>query len=138
MAGPMVIQVLIVDPDIDDTDEGKGEPDVIVNTKKLRMVQGVDGNWYAYFADRSQAQLADSTVGLAGFGLDFGRFCPNTDGAVLGATIDVSKTVGFALFRGTGGAQGNEAIGPACSFQSGDPNTGNVVRNLSVYARASS
>jgi len=126
-SGPMVIEVIINDPDLKDTDETETEPDVKVNGKILRMVQTVDGNWRGYFANRAQAQLADSTVGLAGFGLDFGRFCPNTDGAVLG--IDVTKTVGFALFRGTGGAQGNEAIGPTCSFQSGDPNTGNVVRD---------
>ncbi len=132
--GPMVIEVTINDPDLKDTDETETEPFVTVNGDKLRMVQATDGNWYGYFADRAQAQLADSTVGLAGFGLDFGRFCPNTDGAVLG--IDVTKTVGFALFRGTGGVQGNEAIGPTCSSQSGDPNTGNVVRNARQATQA--
>ena len=37
--GPMVIEVVINDPDIKDTDEAKGEPDVTVNGKILRMVQ---------------------------------------------------------------------------------------------------
>ena len=42
--------------------KAKGEPDVTVNGKILRMVQAVDGNWYGYFADRDQAQIADSTA----------------------------------------------------------------------------
>ncbi len=81
MVGSQVIEVVVIDPDIDDTDEGKGEPDVSVNSKKLRMVQAVDGNWYGYFSDRNQAQTADQTIvdatglGLAGTGLDFGQFC---------------------------------------------------------------
>ena len=62
MSGPQVIEVVVIDSDINDTDEAKGEPDVTVNSKDLRMVQGVDGNWYAYFADKSQSQIADSTT----------------------------------------------------------------------------
>ncbi len=60
MSGPQVIEVVIIDPDIDDTDELKGEPDVTINGKILRMVQAVDGNWYGYFADRDKASIADS------------------------------------------------------------------------------
>ena len=44
MSGPQVIEVVIIDSDINDTDEAKGEPDVTVNGKILRMVQAVDGN----------------------------------------------------------------------------------------------
>ena len=62
-------------PNLHDTDEGKGEPDVTINGKSLRMVQATDGNWYAYFANVDKAKIADSTVGLAGKGLDFGVFC---------------------------------------------------------------
>jgi hypothetical protein len=51
MSGPQVIEVVVIDSDIDDTDEAKGEPDVTINGKILRMVQAVDGNWYGYFAD---------------------------------------------------------------------------------------
>ena len=71
--GPQVIEVVINDPDIDDTDEGKGEPDVTVNGKDLRMVQATDGNWYGYFADKGQAEAADATVDIDGKGLDFGN-----------------------------------------------------------------
>jgi hydrogenase maturation factor HypE len=49
----------VIDSDINDTDEAKGEPDVTVNGKVLRMVQAVDGNWYGYFADRLMAIAAD-------------------------------------------------------------------------------
>jgi hypothetical protein len=48
MSGPQVIEVVVIDSDINDTDQAKGEPDVTVNGKILRMVQAVDGNWYAY------------------------------------------------------------------------------------------
>ncbi|WP_428326392.1 hypothetical protein [Nitrosopumilus sp.] len=74
-AGSMVIEVVIRNSNISDTDEGKGEPDVTLNGKTLRMVQATDGNWYAYFANVGKAKIADATVGLAGKGLDFGEFC---------------------------------------------------------------
>ncbi len=98
MSGPQVIEVVVIDSDINDTDESKGEPDVTVNGKVLRMAQAVDGNWYGYFADRDQAQIADSTIGtsVSGTGLDFGTFCTSTDGeAVLG--FSTSDTSGFAI-----------------------------------------
>jgi len=60
--GPQVIEVVVIDPTISDTDEGKGEPDVTVNGKDIRMIQTTDGNWYGYFADRTQAQAADQVV----------------------------------------------------------------------------
>ncbi|MEW6044711.1 MAG: hypothetical protein AB1608_10655 [Thermoproteota archaeon] len=117
-AGPMVIEVVVIDSDIKDTDEAKGEPDVTVNGNKLRMVQASDGNWYAYFADRLQAQRADQTVvtdsngvtGLPGFGLDFGEFCGKDDGdEVLG--FSVSQTVGVAIATNVeGGTNGTTAI----------------------------
>ena len=103
MSGPQVIEVVVIDSDIDDTDEAKGEPDVTVNGKILRMAQAVDGNWYGYFADRDQALIADSTqVGDLnnprnnGFGLDFGTFCSDTSGtSVLG--FSVTDSDGFAI-----------------------------------------
>jgi len=65
-SGSMVIEVVIRDPNLHDTGEGKGEPDVTLNGKSLRMVQATDGNWYAYFANVDKAKIADSIVGLAG------------------------------------------------------------------------
>jgi hypothetical protein len=104
MSGPQVIEVVVIDSDISDTDEGKGEPDVTVNGKDLRMVQAVDGNWYAYFADVTMAVTADTTVALAaaGDGLDFGAFCSkDTAGALITDPavndIDFSDTSGVAV-----------------------------------------
>ena len=78
MAGPQVIEVVIIDSNIDETNEGLGEPTVTVNRDKLRMVQGVDGNWYGYFADRAQVVAADALqTTAAGVGLDFGTIAKN-------------------------------------------------------------
>ncbi len=98
MSGPQVIEVVVIDSDIDDTDEAKGEPDVTVNGKILRMAQAVDGNWYGYFADRTQASIADHTAdnGVQGEGLDFGTFCSSDSGTlVLG--FGTPDTVGIAV-----------------------------------------
>ena len=70
--GPQVIEVVINDPGISDTDSGTGEPDVTINGEKLATVQGTDGNWYAYFADLNMANKADGIVSVPGTGLDFG------------------------------------------------------------------
>ena len=66
MVGPQVIEVVVIDPEINDINIAQPEPDVTVNGKELRMAQALDGNWYAYFADRTQAQFADETVDAAG------------------------------------------------------------------------
>ncbi|PIW32484.1 MAG: hypothetical protein COW27_03925, partial [Nitrosopumilales archaeon CG15_BIG_FIL_POST_REV_8_21_14_020_37_12] len=47
-SGSMVVEVVIRDQNLQATGEGKGEPDVTINGKTLRMVQATDGNWYAY------------------------------------------------------------------------------------------
>ena len=95
-SGSMVIEVIVRDNDIRDTDEGKGEPDVTLNGKNLRMVQATDGNWYGYFANVDKALAADSTVGLGGQGLDFGTFC-DRDNTSFG--INLSDGDGFFVPR---------------------------------------
>jgi hypothetical protein len=102
IAGPMVTEVVVIDSDIKDTDKGKGEPDVTVNGNKLRMVQATDGNWYGYFADKSQALKADAiqaAIGAGGVseGLDFGTFCSSTTDFVAGSSTFFSQTVGVAF-----------------------------------------
>ncbi|MHA7646526.1 hypothetical protein [Nitrosopumilus sp. S4] len=111
MSGPQVIEVVIIDSDINDTNEAKGEPDVTVNGKKLRMIQAVDGNWYGYFADRNMAVRADSTTTVAGQGLDFGTFCSNgltiSSNNTNGGPITFTETVGVAIDEPKGlGANG--------------------------------
>src|SRR3989338_937657 len=108
--GPMVIEVVISDSSIASLDDGHGEPTVTINGKKLRMVQNTDGNWYAYFASRAQAQAADATQnGLGsitagidnstrpGKGLNFGKFCDKNSGTLLGPSISMAETEGFAI-----------------------------------------
>ncbi len=97
MSGPQVIEVIVSDPGLTDTDEAKGEPTVTVGGDELRMVQGTDGKWYAYFADRTQAFIADSTTeDVVNEGLNFGNFC--------GANSDIFSSVPNAiLFSETSG-----------------------------------
>jgi hypothetical protein len=128
-AGPMVIETVVIDSDIKDTDKGKGEPDVTVNGNKLRMVQATDGNWYGYFADRNQAQIADETTNSTtgnpgGFGLDFGVFCSSSTTAL---GFSVSQTVGIAVpSKAANGLNGTGTITLCTNVGSGD--VANVVR----------
>ncbi len=130
----MVVEVVIRDSSISDTDEAKGEPDVTINGKDLRMVQGSDGNWYAYFANMEKAKQADQIAfgGLAGESLDFGVFCAgSTDVSVLG--IDISETEGVSIPGSdgiTGSTNGTSSFN-ACngSPTTPSPNQNNVLRN---------
>ncbi|GKS67169.1 hypothetical protein YTPLAS73_07160 [Nitrosarchaeum sp.] len=131
-SGSMVVEVVIRDPNLHDTDQGKGEPDVTLNGKSLRMVQATDGNWYAYFANVDKAKIADSTQSAtSGKGLDFGVFCSrDTQSTVFG--ISLSETDGFAV-PGNNGISGftngiasfSQCTGTLTSFT----NFNNVVRN---------
>ncbi len=96
-SGAQIIQVVVNDADLKDTDETETEPHVTVNNDKLRMVQETDGVWYGYFAQRANALIADSGVVTPGTGSDFGVFCSKDSGLVLGPTIDVTVTEGFAI-----------------------------------------
>jgi hypothetical protein len=122
MSGPQVIEVVVIDSDINDTDQAKGEPDVTVNGKILRMIQGVDGNWYGYFADRAMAILADSTTTVAGEGLDFGDICTAAQGLAFTGTINFGDTNGVALDT-TG-----DCVTDASPLVTDDPGAMNVLR----------
>ena len=130
-AGSMVVEVVVNDPNLKDTGQGKGEPDVTINGKSLRMVQATDGNWYAYFANVAKAKKADSTVGLAGKGLDFGVFCSrDTLSSVFG--ISLTETDGFAVPKLTGltaFSNGNDPFVQCTGSPTGNTNLNNVVRN---------
>ena len=123
MSGPQVIEVVVIDSDINETDEVNGEPDVTVNGKILRMVQAVDGNWYGYFADNTQAGLADATTVSAGNGLDFGDVCTAADGFAQ-TGLDMSDADGSAF----------DSTGDACTLDGGSTN-GNSV-NINVLREA--
>ena len=130
-SGSMVVEVVIRDSNISDTDEGKGEPDVTLNGKTLRMVQATDGHWYAYFANVDKAKVADATVGLAGKGLDFGEFCSrDTNTSIFG--ISLSETDGFAIPRPdsvSGSTDGELSFTECTTSPTNTSNENNVVRN---------
>ena len=113
-SGPQVVEIVIIDPDIDETNEAKGEPDVTINGNNVRMVQATDGKWYAYVAEDSQARAADETVVLAdaGQGMDFGTICSDDDASLLIGSTDAA---------GAGSARNanffSEARGVAFPFQ---------------------
>ena len=129
-SGSMVIEVVVNDVNIRDTDEGKGEPNVTINGNSLRMVQGSDGNWYAYFANVDKAKIADSTVGLEGKGLDFGVFCSrDTPSSVIG--ISLSESDGFAIPQSAGVSgftNGDSSFNSCAGSPTGSSNLNNVVR----------
>ena len=54
--GPMVIEIVVNDNDIDE--DGDLEPDVTVNGATLKMIQAGDGNWYAYIAEKTMVETA--------------------------------------------------------------------------------
>ena len=62
--GPMVIEIVVNDNDIDDVGISP-EPDVTVNGGTLKMVQSSDGNWYAYIAANAMVENANSIFGAA-------------------------------------------------------------------------
>ncbi|MDX1595387.1 MAG: peptidase [Nitrosopumilaceae archaeon] len=120
-SGSMVVEVIIRDPGLRDTDEGKGEPDVTLNGKTLRMVQATDGNWYAYFAHVDYAEAADDTVGLAGQGLDFGSICTPSQ-AQTDVGISFSDTDAVALNASDCSGTSSDVINVVRNERS--PNTG--------------
>ena len=67
--GPMILEIIVDDADIDDTGESQGAPDVEFNSNNLIMTQGDDGAWYAYVAHYRNVDGFDST-GLTS--IDFG------------------------------------------------------------------
>lgn len=103
MSGPQVIEVVVRDPNISETDEANGYPDVTVNGKDLRLAQASDGAWYGYFADKAMANAADGTTSVAGQGLDFGTICEISDSnTALG--FEITDADGIAVPSSTCGA----------------------------------
>lgn len=132
-SGSMVVEVIVRDNDISDTDEGKGEPDVTINGKDLRMVQGSDGNWYAYFVNTEKAKQADqiASTGLVGKSLDFGVFCDkSTNAAVLGVSFSETDGVAIPGSNGITGATDGTSSFNTCtgSPTTPSPNKNNIVR----------
>ena len=89
--GPMVIEIVVNDNDIDDLDISP-EPDVTVNGATLNMVQAKDGNWYAYIAESTiiSSTYASELFGSANTGIgdsdNFGS--DNTDAEAVYTAAD--------------------------------------------------
>ena len=126
-AGPMVIEVIVDDSDISNLTGSVQEPIVTVGDKKLTMVQSDDGKWYGYFADKTQAQKADSLVGLPGYGLDFGEMCSNNS-SITG--LSLLETSGFAIPRDISSSSNGQETFVTCTgdVSSSDQLINNVVR----------
>jgi len=128
--GAMVVEVVVNDPDLKDTDETETEPDVTVNGKTLRMVQATDGNWYAYIADLQNAQNADDLVLTAGTSLDFGSGCTavSASAAAVSGGLSFTDTDGV-FFPGTIAAgSGSNPLGTCTSTANIAPIINNVIR----------
>ncbi|MEX0862857.1 hypothetical protein [Nitrosopumilus sp.] len=133
MAGPMVIEVVVIDSAISDTNEGEGEPDVTVQGKDLRMAQATDGNWYGYFADSDASLAADNTqTQNSGRGLDFGSSCSNTSTA---GSVTFTNTVGVWFPRDmTGDVQG--AFTGVCTTPTGAATMHVIRENKTINTNA--
>ncbi len=131
-SGPMVVEVMVSEAN-NQLDQALGEPNVSVGGKRLRMVQGSDGNWHAFFANTDKAQQADQAAlsGSPGQSIDFGVFCSgSTPSSVLG--IDVSQTDGVAIpdSAGLSGTTQGTAGFNSCTGNPTTPSSqNNVVRN---------
>ena len=121
IGGPMVVQVIIDDEDINTLNALTTEPDVTINGQSLRMAQADDARWYGYFAITDQARQADQVAldgGIAGQGLDLGVFVgADTPGSVLGGQLNpmspppFSESEGVAVPRDGGLTPGQFANG---------------------------
>ena len=116
-AGPMVIEVVVIDSDISDTSEGEGEPDVSVQNQDLRMAQATDGNWYGYFADLQAANAADATAATPLQGLNFGAGCTAASATAV-AGITLTDTDGV-YFRGVTATAETPGVLDACAGTGG-------------------
>jgi hypothetical protein len=67
--GAQIIEVVVFSGQ-DETDEAQAEPVVKVDENLLRMAQGADGNWYAYFGDKTAVAAADTASNNLDFGID--------------------------------------------------------------------
>ncbi len=144
-AGPMVVEVVVSDPNINRLDEAYGEPLVTVNGHRLRLAQATDGNWYGYFADRNQAEIAARTAPVSGHGLNFGWFCgPDSNVGGIAAGLSFSETKGFTMarqaFLSTGIASNVTSsdlyssgyVKPASPFLANFPEGGSLVNNCDL------
>ncbi|MDC0154337.1 hypothetical protein OAJ02_06395, partial [Nitrosopumilus sp.] len=115
--GAQIVEVIVRDPARDETDEKQGEPTVKVDEHLLRMTQGSDGYWYAYFGSVTHIEAADA----ADNNLDFGQ-----QTAVVNTNI-VNSTGSTFTTAGNMGARGSAVTGGQCTAVTTD--CGGVITN---------
>jgi len=113
IGGPMIIEVIVKDPNRSMTNENAGEPIVMIDNAQLRMAQALDGNWYGYFAhDTDVATLEIVTGDQLGWGTNDEpniTTSPATDLVVFGA--DTYRAIPSQSDAGTvGGTAGAGVI----------------------------
>ena len=57
-AGMQIVEIIVKDPNANQTDEAQPEPTVKVDEHLLRMAQASDGYWYAYIGDSTNVLAA--------------------------------------------------------------------------------
>jgi hypothetical protein len=137
--GAMVVEVVVNDPNLKDTDEVETEPDVTVNGKDLRMTQATDGNWYAYLADLTMAQNADRLSVVNGTSLDFGKGCTAAAAPTAFSTDFVgtfSDTEGvYVKNNPAGDLDVPGTLDGSCAYSAAGFNATNVVRESKTLTK---
>jgi hypothetical protein len=59
--GAMILEIVVNDPNLRDTDELEGEPTVRLAGDDIRMVQSTDGLWYAYVGESAGIAAFDKS-----------------------------------------------------------------------------
>jgi len=114
-AGGQICEIIVRDPARDATEIAQGEPTVEVSGEILRMVQAIDGYWYAYIGSTGAVQTAHGNANVDyGDGHSQGS-APRTgavsDAATSGHNFGNLTTSSTAwVFTGYGNAVGNTDI----------------------------
>ena len=110
-----IIEIIINDDTIGDTDEGEAEPDVTVNGADLRMLQNANGDWRAYIAE------VDAIAGIDGNGneLDYGEYCSENAASAV-STLELTDGNGVYFPPGSVAVNADGT----CVIDTGDPTSG--------------
>jgi hypothetical protein len=114
--GAQIVEVIVRDPQRDETDESQGEPTVKVDEHLLRMTQGADGYWYAYFGSATHIETADA----ANNNLDFGQQTGVINTNIVNSTGPTFTTAGNI------GARASSTAGGQCAATN---DCGGVIQN---------
>ena len=86
-----IIEVIVRDDTIGDTDEGEAEPEVTVNGADLRMLQTANGDWRAYFAEVDALEDIDGDCNELDYGVFYDAAAATT---MAGGNVDLTDSDG--------------------------------------------